>query len=459
MATWTLRQVVASTPMLVLTSSNVGGVTALRTLEFDVTLPTAPTAGQVLIWKTDGVINDRGGPGRGHVIRADQIASQSIKLLMDPFLPGPHSCTIQLMASDGTTPIYPVSPACVFTVLTTPPVISAVNKTSVAGTSANFTFTTDQDNGIAYYVACSSPQPTITFAQIKAGHDASNAPATYAGNQTISTVGPHTGTAIGLPTMTTIYLYVVQENAVGLKSNIGTVAWGQGNTLRTGLVSYWKLDEATGGATDAHGTNHLTAEGTGGTSPGTAPGVINGGRDFVVANQQGLFVLDAAAPSLSMGDDNFAISTWFKGKSLTSHQNIVGKWNGPDQYEYILMYNAIPHQFAFYVTHNGTTAVGVVSNTVTPVVGVMYNVIVEHDKIANLLRMSVNDVAQTPVAHTLGVFNGSGRFGIGARDSYYVNNSADAIIDETVIWARTLSAYDKTTIFAGGAGLPYSEFA
>jgi len=40
-----------------------------------------------------------------------------------------------------------------------------------------------------------------------------------------------------------------------------------------------------------------------------------------------------------------------------------------------------------------------------------------------------------------------------------VNNSADAIIDETVIWARTLSAYDKTTIFAGGAGLPYSEFA
>src|SRR6266404_503553 len=46
--------------------------------------------------------------------------------------------------------------------------------------------------------------------------------------------------------------------------------------LLTNLVSYWKLDEASGNAVDSVGTNTLTAN----HAPGSMAGKVNGARNF-----------------------------------------------------------------------------------------------------------------------------------------------------------------------------------
>lgn len=75
---------------------------------------------------------------------------------------------------------------------------------------------------------------------------------------------------------------------------------------KTGLISYWKLDETSGNAVDAHGSNTLTDENT----VGSAVGKVLTGRSFVAANSERLSIPSNA--TLQTGDVDFSISLWIK---------------------------------------------------------------------------------------------------------------------------------------------------
>ena len=78
-------------------------------------------------------------------------------------------------------------------------------------------------------------------------------------------------------------------------------------SLLTDLVSYWKLDEASGDALDSHGTNNLTVNG----SIGTAAGKIGSARDLESSGSDQYFSL-ADNASLSTGDIDFSVAGWVK---------------------------------------------------------------------------------------------------------------------------------------------------
>ena len=75
-------------------------------------------------------------------------------------------------------------------------------------------------------------------------------------------------------------------------------------SLLTNLISYWKLDEASGDALDAHGANPLTQTG----SVGTAAGKVGTARDFSALT--GAYFSHADNVDLSTGDIDFTIACW-----------------------------------------------------------------------------------------------------------------------------------------------------
>jgi len=236
--TWTLtiNQIVATAPTITLATSSVGGVTASTHLDFNITLPTDPAEGDVILLTDYDQPVNLGGPGRGMALRQDQIDDQIIKLLLDPFVDSVHSYKIRHMQPDGITAISISSAPCNFTVSSIAPIISALFKTGGTTTTANFTVTTDQGHGTIYYVVTSTVQNLITKEQIIAGTDQSNNPAIWDGSQVVTAPGAHTDTATGLPTSTVIFLYAVHINALGLASGIREATWGQGYSSWTPVV-------------------------------------------------------------------------------------------------------------------------------------------------------------------------------------------------------------------------------
>jgi hypothetical protein len=100
------------------------------------------------------------------------------------------------------------------------------------------------------------------------------------------TIGGRTG-AFDEPAIVTL-----QDGAEELPSD---------HSILTGLVSYWKLDEASGSRADAHGSSNLTDNNT----VGSAAGKIGNGALFVAANSEYL----SGGPSIDLASD-FTLWGW-----------------------------------------------------------------------------------------------------------------------------------------------------
>lgn len=95
------------------------------------------------------------------------------------------------------------------------------------------------------------------------------------------------------------------------------------NTLLTGLVAFWNLDEESGTRDDAISTNDLTDYNT----TGYATGKISNAALFVNANDEALYHADNA--ELSLGADvTFTVAFWFNPTAVNITQTLIGKENG-----------------------------------------------------------------------------------------------------------------------------------
>lgn len=224
--------------------------------------------------------------------------------------------------------------------------------------------------------------------------------------------------------------------------------------LITNLVSYWKLDEASGNALDIHGANALTDQNT----VGTAAGVINTSRDFIATNTEYFSKTDNT--DLSIGDVDFTLAGWFYLNAVGGLWNgLLNKWNIPgSSREYRLYYSSGGLRFGFQVSNDGTAEVTVTANNFgAPSANTWYFIAVWHDSSANQIGISINAGTPDTTAHTTGVFDGTADFELGRDvDVGYL----DGRVDELGFWKpRVLSSQDISDLYNGGAGLPYSSFA
>lgn len=111
------------------------------------------------------------------------------------------------------------------------------------------------------------------------------------------------------------------SNTVSLTSGGGVAGFIVGNALTTGLISYWKLDEASGNRSDSFGRNTMFDK----NNVGLITGIRNGAALFVSTNSNQLTALNTA--SLVTGNIPFSLAGWFylNSTSGTAESTIISK--------------------------------------------------------------------------------------------------------------------------------------
>lgn len=220
--------------------------------------------------------------------------------------------------------------------------------------------------------------------------------------------------------------------------------------IKDNLISWWKLDEASGNAIDAHGANDLTDTNT----VGAAAGKVNGARDFESGSIEYFTIADNT--DLSTGDIDFTICGWVNSES-GGQQGVVGKWDpvGTNR-EYLFIHDTAPEKLEFWVSNNGTT-VTTVEWSSSASLATWYFVVCWHDATSNTINIQVDNGTVVSQAHTTGVFNGTAPFRIGNISG--VDLAFDGLIDEVGFWKRVLTAGERTTLYNAGAGVSYDDLA
>lgn len=219
------------------------------------------------------------------------------------------------------------------------------------------------------------------------------------------------------------------------------------------LVSYWKLDEASGNAIDSHGTSNLTE--TSGTIDSNAAGKINGSRDFEAGDTEYFEKADNA--DLSTGDIDFSFAFWIKFESPDPNggfgQVPLSKGTFDGTREYGLVYSVSLSRFIWAVSADGSSNVTVVANTFgTLSIATWYFVAMGHNATSNDIWISVNAGTPDTTSHSGGVINDTQPFRLGCDNSGI--RWFDGILDEVAFFKRDIRA-DLASFYNTGIGLPY----
>lgn len=226
-------------------------------------------------------------------------------------------------------------------------------------------------------------------------------------------------------------------------------------SLLTSLVSYWKLDEASGSALDAHGSNNLT-ESSGTISPAT--GKINNCRDFELGDTEYFQV--ASNSTLVTGDIDFTFAGWvqLESKAATSYAFVSKDPSGSGR-EYEIGWVTGTDRFRFILFDNATGVTATVLNATAagaPSTGTWYYLVAWHDAAADTMNLQVNNGTAASVSFSGGTYAGTAAFTLGARSN--ATTFHDGLMDEWGFWKRVLTSDERTALYNGGAGLPYSSF-
>jgi len=218
------------------------------------------------------------------------------------------------------------------------------------------------------------------------------------------------------------------------------------SSLNTNLISYWKLEEASGARADSEPTGtaqNLTDNNTVTSNPGT----IGDAAQFDSGNQE--YLSRADSTNLSTGDIDFTIAGWFYLDSNNADMRMLGK-TGSGQMEYYILFNSNTGRFEFHVSNNGTADVALSADNgpLFPFLSTWYFIVCWHDSVNNTINISVDDGTPDSASHTTGVFDGTADFRIGGFTGAYFNGRAD----EVGFWKKVLSAPERTELYNGGAG-------
>lgn len=228
--------------------------------------------------------------------------------------------------------------------------------------------------------------------------------------------------------------------------------------LTDSLISYWALDEASGGRIDAHLTNDLTDNNT----TGSATAIINDGADFERGNSEYLSILDASQTGLDFSS-NITIAFWVKLESEPTGTGgdgftITSKVGVDTNQQFQLVYdnNGGTKRFIFVAYDNGNCTDNknfTINHTLS--VGDFHYVVVTYNLSTNTLQIYVDNTS-------IGTTTGSGTVDAwcNSANPFYISSTGDGqyvdgVIDEFAIWARILTTDELTELYADGSGFGY----
>lgn len=216
------------------------------------------------------------------------------------------------------------------------------------------------------------------------------------------------------------------------------------STLLTSLVSYWKLDEASGTRADSHGANSLTSN----NSVSSTTGKIGNAADFVPASSQSLS--RASNSDLQGGNFDFTFAGWAKFDDYAVSSGFpmaFAKTSGAIEYE--LFHSGTDIAWRVATVGSGNVLVA----RPRPTAGTWFFFECWHDATNDQIGLRLNNDTASTATALGGATVGTGTFRIGARG----NNSLflDGAIDEVGLWRRLLTSDERATLYNAGNGVTY----
>ena len=219
-------------------------------------------------------------------------------------------------------------------------------------------------------------------------------------------------------------------------------------TEKTGLVSYWNLDETSDGSgpvtrVDSAGSNNLTDNNTV-TSVVNATMPHNVGGFFTRANAEYLSHVDNS--SLRVGTNDFTFACWIDVGTYAATEGIIDKGS---QADYTLDANG--GNLRFYVKNGGAYPTAQVAE---PATGTWNLVIAWRSAAGGNVNIQLNNGAVSSTAAAIQNNDTAGAFTIGSIGS---GSNFDGQIDEVGFWTRALTTQERSDLWASGAGLFYDS--
>lgn len=226
----------------------------------------------------------------------------------------------------------------------------------------------------------------------------------------------------------------------------GTVSGTAASSLLNGLVAYWKLDETSGTRFDSAGTNHLTDNG----SVGSTIGKQGNAASFSGSN----LLRITSNPVVQLNSGSYSIACWFRpGSDVSAFQNVLAKaGSGFPTLEYNL--SILSGNIRFVVGDGGGSLAWLVQRPI--VANTWYFAAATFD--GTTASLSLN--AGTPATQTLAAvpYVGTADFRIGARDDGVSPAYFTGDVDEVGLWDRVLTdgtGGDVALLYNSGAGLTF----
>jgi len=230
--------------------------------------------------------------------------------------------------------------------------------------------------------------------------------------------------------------------------------------LSDNLISYWKLDEASGNALDAHSTNELTDQNT----VGSATGKINNARDF--ENGANEYFSRASNAALQTGNIDFTFTGWINVESFPAVASFItakreflgggGDLNSNVEHNVALVTSA-GNTFLAFGTGNGVGLFDAITSITALSLGTWYFFCAWHDATLGKIYIQVN--AGTPDEFTRLTVPATTAydFQINMRnDGGGGNFGYDGLIDEVGFWKRVLTSDERTDLYNAGNGRDYA---
>ena len=288
-------------------------------------------------------------------------------------------------------------------------------------------------------ITCTASAGATSY-KIYRGTSSGNLSEIASGDTTVIGAGYQDTTAV---TATTYYYAVSAVNAAGegLKSSEVSIAYLD----LTSLISYWKLEEASGSRADSYGTNTLTDNNT----VTQAVGKLGNCAQFTALNMEKLSI--ASNSGLIPGASSFTITVWAYLDSKPTISRILSKDNGlAATSEYALWYYGIDDRFRINVAFNGASSIGLNANNFgIPSPSTWYFIIAWVDADADTLNISVNNGTANSTALSSALNSTSTEFDIGSDAT---GNYFDGRIDSAGFWKRVLTAAERTALYNSGSG-------
>lgn len=213
-----------------------------------------------------------------------------------------------------------------------------------------------------------------------------------------------------------------------------------GDTLNNNLVSFWKLQEASGTRVDEEASgNDLDDINT--VTQGSNSIVYTDSARFISANSEKLRITDANQTGLGV-TGSFTVCAWVDILVFTQNSAIFSKWDGSTQRSWSVFYRNTTPNLRFALSGDGATNTNCDISSFTPSAGTFYHICARYNSSTNEMALILDGGTPSTATFSGSVFDSTADFSLG----YSGFNFLDGSMEACGFWDRALTNAEVTRL-------------